>query len=282
MQRINPNQLSIFDIVLEHPKEPITPPSPVIEPAAEKKEQVKNGTFCPYPIPTVDEIIKLIDRSSYTVGKSKLISDVFACGALAISNTVDLTQFDEREEQYKQIMNGYKPKERELVVQVFSKIFALLTSVTYDNGRFDDYLGDLFMQCNQGNKEAGQVFTPYHIAKLMAKVMIKDETVNQKDIIAIHDPCSGGGVMLLGSLDVLKNDYNVNYTHHCFMQAGDIDIRCVHMTYLQLALAGVPAIVCHQNTLTNERWSVWKTPAFIFQYHRFYKYDIRIPKEKAA
>ena len=66
------------------------------------------------------------------------------------------------------------------------------------------------------------------------------------------------------------------------MMAGDLDIRCVHMTYLQLALAGVPAIVCHQNTLTNELWSVWKTPAFIFQYHRFCKYDINLPKVKIA
>lgn len=281
MKRNNPDQLSIFNIVLEHPNEPIVPP-PVTEPIHDRKDQVHDGTLCPHPIPTVDEIIKLIDQSSYGVGKSKLISDVFACGALAISNTVDLMQFDAREEQYKQIMNSYKPKERELIVQVFSKIFSLLSSVTYDNGRFDDYLGDLFMRCNQGNKGAGQVFTPFHIAKLMAKIMITDELVQKKDIISVMDPCSGGGALPLAALDVLKNDYNVNYTRHCFMQAGDIDIRCVHMTYLQLALAGVPAIVCHQNTLTNELWSVWKTPAFIFQYHRFYKYDIRIPKEKAA
>lgn len=280
MKYTNPNQLSIFDIVLEKPSESFPAPPP--EPIVEKKVQSKSGTLCPYPIPTVDEIIKLIDRSSYSVGKSKLISNVFACGALAVSNLVDFTQFDEREEQYKQIINGYKPNERELIAEVFGKIFALLSSVTYDNGTFDDYLGDLFMRCNQGNKGAGQVFTPYHIAKLMAKIMITDELVQKKDIISVMDPCSGGGALPLTALDVLKNDYNVNYTRHCFIQAGDIDIRCVHMTYLQLALAGVPAIVCHQNTLTNERWSVWKTPAFVFQYPRFCKYDIRIPKEKAA
>lgn len=281
MKQKNPNQLSIFDIVFEKPNDPIVPP-PVIESIPERKSQVHGGTMCPYPIPTVDEIIKLIDRSSYSVGKSKLISDVFACGALAISNTVDLTQFDEREKQYKQIMNSYKPKERELIVELFSKIFALLSSVTYDNGKFEDYLGELFMRCNQSNKGARQVFTPFHIAKLMAKIMITDELVQKKDILSVMDPCSGGGALPLAVLGTLKNDYNVNYTRHCFIQAGDIDIRCVHMTYLQLALAGVPAIVFHQNTLTNERWSVWKTPAFIFQYPRFYKYDIRIQKEKAA
>ncbi len=283
MKRNNPNQLSIFDIVLERPQESITSPPTIVEPATERKAQVKDET-CPYPTPTVDEIIKLIDRSSYTVGKSKLISDVFACGALAISNLVDLTQYDEREEQYKQIMNGYKPKERELIAQVFGKIFVLLSSVTADNGKFDDYLGELFMKCNQGNKNAGQFFTPYNVSRFMASAMLMEADVEtkSKDIITICDPCSGGGGMPIAALDVLKNDYEINYAYHCFIQAGDIDIRCVHMTYLQLSLAGVPAIVCHQNSLTNEIWSVWKTPAFIFQYPRFCKYDISIPKEKIA
>ena len=282
MKYTNPNQLSIFDIVLEKPSESFPAPPP--EPITKKKVQPKSGTLCPYPVPTVDEIIKLIDRSSYGVGKSKLISDVFACGALAVSNLVDFTQFDEREKQYKQIMNSYKPKERELIVQVFSKLFALLSSVTYDNGRFDDYLGDLFMRCNQGDKKAGQFFTPYHISHFMAKSSLANIDVKSEpnEFLSISDPCSGGGGLLMAALDVLKNDHNINYTHHCYMEASDIDIRCVHMTYLQLALAGVPAIVCHQNTLTNERWSIWKTPAFIFQYPRFCKYDIRIPKEKAA
>ncbi len=283
MKRNNPNQLSIFDIVLKRPQEPIPSPPTVVAPVTEQKEKVKDGT-CPYSIPTVDEIIKLIDRSSYTVGKSKLISDVFACGALAISNLVDLTQHEEREEQYKQIIQGYKPKERELIAEVFGKIFALLSSVTADNGRFDDYLGELFMKCNQGNKNAGQFFTPYHISHFMASAMLMEADVEakSKDIITICDPCSGGGGMLVAALDVLKNDYNVNYAYNCFMRASDIDIRCVHMTYLQLSLAGVPAIVCHQNSLTNEIWSVWKTPAFIFQYPRFCKYDIRTTKEKTA
>ncbi len=232
------------------------------------------GNICPYPIPTVDEIIKMIDHSAYKVNQSQLISNVFECGALAISNMVDFTKYDEREQRYKDIMNGYSQDERNLIVDLFSKIFALSSSVVYDNGRFDDYLGELFMRCNQGNKFAGQFFTPYHISKLMAKCTITDDSIKRNKIITICDPCYGGGGLAMAALDVLKNDYKVNYAMDCFIECADIDIRCVHMTYLQLALAGVPAIVKHQNSLTNEVWSVWKTPAYIFQYHRFYKYGI--------
>lgn len=231
------------------------------------------GNICPYPIPTVDEIIKMIDRSAYKVNRSKLIADVFECGALAISNQVDFNNYDEREQRYLEIIKSYSPSEQKLIVDIFAKVFALLSSVVYDNGTFNDYLGDLFMRCNQGNKNAGQFFTPYHISKFMAKITLSDIENPPQRILTICDPCCGGGGMAIAALDVLKNDYNVNYAMDCFIECADVDIRCVHMTYLQLALAGVPAIVKHQNTLSKELWSVWKTPAFIFQYHRFYKFQ---------
>lgn len=107
----------------------------------------------------------------------------------------------------------------------------------------------------------------------MAEVTVTDDRIRQGEILTINDCCSGGGGMLIAALDVLKNRYNVNYARDCFIDAGDIDIRCVHMTYLALSLAGVPAIVKHQNALTGELWSVWRTPAFIFQYSRFMKYE---------
>ena len=52
----------------------------------------RNGAFCPYPIPTVDEINKLINDNSHRVNKSQIISDTFECGAIAVSNLVDLPQ----------------------------------------------------------------------------------------------------------------------------------------------------------------------------------------------
>ena len=229
--------------------------------------------LCPYQIPTIDDIIKQIERTAYSVSKSKLISDVFECGAIAISNGITLNKSEKREERYKQIMKTYKPRERELIADIFGKIFALLSSVVYDNGVFNDYLGDLFMRCEQGEKRAGQFFTPYHVSRCMAEMTITDNKIKHGEIITINDCCCGGGGMLIAALDVLKNRYGVNYAHDCFIDAGDIDERCVHMTYLQLSFAGVPAIVKHQDALTRELWGVWKTPAYIFQYTRFCKYE---------
>ena len=151
MKKANGQQLSLFDITLEHNTENIlTEPPTVSEPERTEQPTVGGNNLCPYTIPTVDEIIKMIDRSAYKVNRSQLISDVFECGAIAISNQVDFTKYDEREQRYKDIMNGYNPDERKLLVDIFSRIFALSSSVVYDNGKFDDYLGELFMRCNQG------------------------------------------------------------------------------------------------------------------------------------
>ena len=274
MKKSNGQQLSLFDITLEHTitNIDIEPPT-VSEPITTKNPIVGSKNLCPYPIPKVDDIIKIIDRSAYKLSRGDLITTVFECGALAISNMVDLTQYDEREQRYKEIMKKYSPDERKLISDIFSKIFALSSSVVYDDGTFDDYLGELFMRCNQGNKHAGQFFTPFHISKMMAKMTITDEDIKNGEIITVCDPCCGGGGLAMAALDVLKNDYKVNYAMDCFIECADIDIRCVHMTYLQLSLAGVPAIIKHQNTSTQELYSVWKTPAFIFQYPRFCRFQ---------
>ena len=269
------DQLSIFDIVLKHDINPdILPSEPKIK-AEPKIIQPSGKNLCPYKIPAVADIIRLIEKSAYKINKSQLISDVFECGALAISNLVDFTKYDEREQRYLQIIKQYAPDEQKLIADVFAQIFALCSSVTFDDGVFGDYLGELFMKCNQGNKSKGQVFTPYNVSKLMAKITITDSDFKQNEIVPISDRCSGGGGLLLAALDVLKNDYGINYARNCFIDAGDIDIRCVHMTYIALSLAGVPAIVKHQDSLSRQLWSVWRTPAYLMQYLRFRKFDTR-------
>ena len=232
--------------------------------------------LCPYPVPTVKDIIKRIESAIYRIGKYQLITDVLECGAISIANTVDLTERTNREEQYKKVMEKYQPEEQKILSEVFTMIYQLLSSVVYDDGCFDDYLGELFMRCEQGNSGTGQFFTPYHVSKLMAKMILGSEVVEkvEKDeVITVNDPCCGGGGMLMAALDVLKNDYHINYTRNCFIDCGDIDRRCVYMTYLQLSLAGVPAIVKHQDAISRELWSVWRTPAYVFQYARFARYE---------
>lgn len=263
----------VFDFVLDHPdKTAVRLLTQDIQCVSPTKKQ-KSNNLCPYPIPTIKEIIKLIDSACVMHDKDRFVSDLFCCMAVSISNLVDLTQYDEREEQYKQIINRYAKNEQQAMSEICGKLFMLLSSVVYDNGAFNDYLGELFMTCFMGNKHMGQFFTPYHVSKLCAKLSIGTPNKSDGKILTINDPCCGSGGMVLAAMDVLKNDFDINYAMDCFVDCSDIDLRCVHMTYLQLSLAGVPAIVKHQDSLTRKLYSVWKTPAFVFQYMRFRKYE---------
>ncbi len=261
-------QCFLFDFVLkstERLDKPISEETVAV--TLEQRDQ------SPYRVPKLDEIIKRIEKTSYSVDRRKFVSDVFECGAIALSNTVDFTQYEPRETRYKEMIAGYRPQEQKAASEIFGMIFALLSSMTYSNGGFRDYLGELFMGLNLGNSASSQFFTPYHVSKMCAKMTLDDTIVSEKqrngEILTFYEPCCGSGGMVLAIIDVLYNDYKFNYAHNCFVVCEDIDIRCVHMAYLQLSLAGVPAIVKHQNALSRELWSVWKTPAYIFQYSHF-------------
>lgn len=227
--------------------------------------------------PTIEKIMRLIDTAAYRVDRNKLLSDVFECGAIAISNQFDLWQSEKREKRYNDIISAYQPEERELLAEILSNIFVLLTSMVYDNEKFNDWLGELYMRCCGGNTRNGQFFTPYYVSLMCAKMLIGSKTVKDKaekdEILTLCEPCCGSGGMVIAALDVLKNDLNFNYARNCFVECADIDLKCVHMCYLQLSLAGVPAIIKHQNTITLELWQVWKTPAFLMQLSRFRKFE---------
>ena len=218
------NHFFFFDFTLDHTK--ITPAFAPATDEYDKSVVLDTTNLCPYKIPTIDEILKLVNQASHRVNPNKFLSDTFECGAIAVSNQFDFPKAEQREERYKQIMRTYEPKERELMAEAFAKIYALLTSVVYDNGTFNDWLGELFMQTDMGNKHNGQFFTPYHISSFCAKVSIDESIVRQKqrdnEIITINDPTCGAGGMLVAALETLGKEYQFNYAHNCFMLGEEI------------------------------------------------------------
>ena len=48
-----------------------------------------------YNVPTVDDILKLMNKFSGTTSPTEFLSDVFKCGAIAISNKFDKTKYTE-------------------------------------------------------------------------------------------------------------------------------------------------------------------------------------------
>ena len=228
-------------------------------------------------VPTVKDILNKLERSAYRSSTYELLNDTFICGSIAISNRFDWSKKrKEREKTYLQIMNKHDPETQKLIADLFGMISALLSSQTDKSVGFSDYLGELYMKSETSSSRSGQFFTPYHISKLCAETLLEKRTVmrykENDEILTMHEPASGSGGMIIAAIDTLFNRYQFNTARNLLVECADIDARCVHMTYLQLALSGVPAIVHHQDTLALKTWDTWLTPALIMQWERFEKY----------
>ena len=214
------------------------------------------------------EMLKLIDKFSSRHHRHEILADCFECWAISISNLVDHRQREEREKQYLRIVQKYDKHDLDIMAQLFAQAWLALTEMPQTG--FYDLLGELYMLSDTSNKKAGQFFTPYEVSKLSAQLTLTGSDNLKEDIITISEPACGSGGMILACADTLQNDCKINYTAHSFVVAGDIDSRCVHMCYVQLALTSIPAVIEQRNALTNELLGgVWKTPALIFQYTRF-------------
>jgi hypothetical protein len=189
----------------------------------------------------------------------RVFSDFLAMAAISISNAVDHRNREAREAEYLQTVKRYEPAE----IPLFPQMLATLVDALEDEPR--DVLGRLFHELDLGNKWAGQFFTSDPICRMMAAITFGEdgkELIRKRGFVRANEPAAGSGAMVIAlAREMLSQD--VNYQQHLHVTAVDIDIRAVHMTYLQLSLLHVPAVIVHGNTLSVEEWSHWYTPAHI-------------------
>lgn len=209
----------------------------------------------------VQQMAKAIQGLAYRHSAHNVFSDFIEMAAISLSNAVDLRQAPEREARYMQIVAKYQPEE----IQTFPKLLGQLVEAFEDGPA--DYLGALFHELELHNTYKGQFFTPYELCRMMAKFTMGDEAearaaIEKRGFITVSEPAAGGGAMVIALADEFKRA-GINYQHHMHVTAVDVDIRCVHMAYVQFALMHIPAQIVHGNTLTLEEFGHWYTPAHI-------------------
>ena len=190
--------------------------------------------------------------------------------SISISNAVDWGQSEEREKDYLETINKYTPEEQQVLVKTFSELVAALQREAETGGPCD-LLGKVFHALELHNKYHGQFFTPFHICEFMGEISLGDggeagnvasEAISNKGYLSVCEPCVGSGGMVLGFAKAMHKN-NMNYCDQMVAYCCDIDIKCVHMAYLQLSLYGIPAVIIHGNSLTLEEWSRWYTPVYM-------------------
>ncbi|MEM5316980.1 N-6 DNA methylase [Paraburkholderia sp. JHI869] len=200
-----------------------------------------------------------------------VFADFIEMSAIALSSKFDKSQFDKREKRYLEIVGKYSNEEANRFAQMFTELVMCYRDKVGENGEpglgryamqgLGDVLGEIYMALDLGSDRAGQFFTPYSVSFMMAKMTIGDgKGIREQGFIEMHEPACGSGGMVVATADAM-HQAGLNYPYHMHATCIDVDPRCMHMAYLQLALLGIGAIVIHGNSLTMQQWDVWYTRA---------------------
>ena len=152
------------------------------------------------------------------------------------------------EEEYLQTIERHKAGNKgKRSVDTLAQMFGNLVQIM-DETR-DDVLGDLFQGAITYG-ERGQFMTPDCICRMMAAMNLPEEKTDLDGRRSVNDPCCGSGRMLLAAAEIQPNWHFVGQ---------DVDLRCVRMTAINLALRNHYGHVVHGNTLTNTTESIYET-----------------------
>jgi hypothetical protein len=220
-----------------------------------------------FPLPReLEKLAGMFESLAQRYRRQQVFLDFCEMAACALSNQFDLAQYNVREERYLAIIKQYTTLEDRLV---FPAMLAELT-IALDKTE-QDVLGPLSAAFGLCNDRRGQIWTPWHLSYMMAKMTLcggpgEDdslaETIRDHGFMTALEPACGPGGMVLAFGQAFKEQgYNPQTQLH--FSAVDISPWCCHMAYVQIALMGIPAMIAVGDSLRMEFTSYWYTPAHI-------------------
>lgn len=200
------------------------------------------------------KIIKLISSFHY-IWAREVFSDFVKMSAISIQNSLKMNV--ELENEYLRIVKKYKKED----IEKFSQMLAEM--IIWIDGNFWDFLGEIYMSTEQGNKNLWQFFTPFNISSFMSQILFSDKIkeIQEKWYIKLQEPASGTGGMIIAAAETLKK-YWYNYQKQLLVESIELDETTFYMCYLQLSLYGISWKIIHWNTLTGEKYKIFYTPMY--------------------
>jgi hypothetical protein len=196
-----------------------------------------------------------LDREKSPYDKFRDFCEMGFC-AYAKTTAPTPERAQELEDRYMQIVGTYRDKD---TVRAYPDLLVLAANAVRQGC---DFLGSVATEMEVLNARIGQFFTPYDVARMMAMMSLHDAEaiIARNGFLTIQEPASGAGGMVLASADVLQQQ-GFDLGLHMLVNAVDLAPLCFHMTFLQLTLRGIPALVEHGNALSGERFARAWTPA---------------------
>lgn len=138
------------------------------------------------------EFINAYDAICMRHDRLNVFSDFVKICAISIYNA--FAQNQEMEKEYLRTINSYNKEEQSLFIKMFSELIMMFE----ESKEVVDLLGPIYMDTKSKDRKLGQVFTPEHIAELMAKITMGDEQIFNSQIekngfVTVLDPACGSG-----------------------------------------------------------------------------------------
>ena len=180
------------------------------------------------------------------------------CHIAALALAQPFYRNEQLEKEYMHIVQQYEQKQ----VHGFAELLSTVILALEENPE-QDFLGEIFALNGMSRSHKGQFFTPYPIAKMMAKISLSghEAIIAQRGYLRVCEPSCGSGVMIIGLRQAMLEG-NFNPSAQMLVTCIDIDSLCCNMTYIQLSLLGIAANIVHGDTLSLETHRSLFTPTY--------------------
>lgn len=208
----------------------------------------------------------LLETAKVTNGRldaQRVFRDFLAYCAYLLSNSVDPVHQSSRQKQLETVLGNYKPHEK----KCFEQTFQLMVDEAGKNllrSDYIDFLGPVYKKLHPKSGPFKQDFSSPGIGKIISKIVLKNAELSKKGYFISTEPTCGSGVLCLALAEEIANR-GYNPCEQMVIQASDMDSRCVHMTYIQLALYGIPAVIIQGDVITLTEYDRWYTPFYLLR-----------------
>lgn len=139
-----------------------------------------------------ENFIKAYDALCCRHDRVNIFSDFVKMCAISIYNSFAKNQ--EMEKEYLKTINSYSKEEQSLFIKMFSELIMMFE----ESKEVIDLFGPIYMDIKSKDRNLGQVFTPAHIAELMAEITMEDEKsfnskIEENGFVTVLDPACGSG-----------------------------------------------------------------------------------------
>lgn len=138
------------------------------------------------------EFINAYDAICMRHDRLNVFSDFVKICSISIYNA--FAQNQEMEKEYLRTINSYNKEEQSLFIKMFSELIMIFE----ESKEVVDLLGPIYMDTKSKDSKLGQVFTPEHVAELLALIAMGDEKsfknqIEKNGFVTVLDPACGSG-----------------------------------------------------------------------------------------